>query len=683
MQRTISIFTVLLLLISGDALSFAAQGTVSAAGTNQSVKTALPLPRWWPRYRRPKTVLTAVRPRSQEEYLTLMTLSGLVARAAQKGQTDKMIWVAQQAPSAHDLWLPAMLKQTGAVSQGPFTTAELLRRFAEAGIVRGYLLYHPDESGRDAHQGTPADTSANVATSLCAPMEGVAIADTLVATFQKLSLKQLFDARGVSESDCFDRYRNLFNRNLVAMQDPKVPEVRDAVVAAQAFLLSRPDALYEKVLTWAREGSPVLGWGIGDEFDITSRATRHGLFMTDTDWCINLPLLSTETPGATFAPAPLRNPHPRSLWDLTWEDNVHYATFIMSDGDNVQWAMGDFTHSAEHSWWDSRYRGSVPLGWTCCYDNLVQLSPYTAAHLFRTATAKDDFVLFGGGYFYPDLFGKSRPSTDVLARHAADVGAYMRLGGLRLLMFNTQRWDSQASVRAYTTFSHAVPDLLGIFTINYAPYTAGRGNTFWIPGGQDGRTPVVSLRYALWNHASDPGQGDPVKIAGLLNGMPHAGKIESDHYFSTVMVHAWSWFNAPHDGEPAGEVDQAKGGAPGTGRGACVAKWCVDLLQPHVRVLSASDYMQMMRLRLKSRETLQTHLAALDKELTACQRLGKGEPDRKGLIQQAESEVNTARQCLRTGDFRQAFAFGKRCHALLQKTLKGQNSAQKVHHRGQ
>ncbi len=81
-QRTISIFTVLLLLISGSALSFAAEGTVSAAGTNQSVRTALPLPRWWPCYRRPKTVLTAVRPRSQEEYLTLMTLSGLVARAA-------------------------------------------------------------------------------------------------------------------------------------------------------------------------------------------------------------------------------------------------------------------------------------------------------------------------------------------------------------------------------------------------------------------------------------------------------------------------------------------------------------------------------------------------------------------------------------------------------------------------
>lgn len=663
MQRNASIMLLLLLFVGNATRGGWTQATVTPRPSRQAA-AAVP-PRWWPRYVRPKSVLLVVRPQSQEEYMTLMTLAGLVARAAQQGRTDQMIWVKQTTPNAYDLWLPAMLKQTGATQRGPFTVRELLQRFAKAGIVKGYLLYHPDTSKRDAHQGIPNDTSVNVATSLCAPMEGVAIADTLTAKFEEMHLKQLFDARGVSEADCFERYQKLFSRDLVALQDPKVPEVRDAAVAAQAFVLCRPDALYEKVLAWAKEGAPVLGWGIGDEFDITSRATRHGHFITATDWCYDLPLLSTETPGGTFNAAALRNPHPRTLWDLNWEDDVHYTTFIMSDGDNVQWAMGDFTRSTEQSWWDSRYRGSVNLGWTCCYDNLVQLSPYTAAYLFRTATESDDFVLFGGGYFYPDLFGTSHPNSDVLAQHTAQFAAYMRLGGLKLLMFNAQQWDAQASVRAYGTFAKAVPDLAGIFAISYAPYTAGRGNTFWVPGGQDGQTPVVSLRYALWNHASDPSQGDPVKIAGLLNGMPHTGKIESDRCFSTVMIHAWSWFQAPHDGEPAGEVDQAKGGSPGTGRGACVAKWCGDLLQPHVRVLLPSDYMQMMRLRLHPQETLQSQLAALSAQLKAAAAAGGDKSAHRSLLQQAQTELSAAQQSWKRGDFRKAFVHGKRGHTLL------------------
>ena len=114
------------------------------------------------------------------------------------------------------------------------------------------------------------------------------------------------------------------------------------------------------------------------------------------------------------------------------------------------------------------------MGWTCCYDNLAQLSPYTAAHLVKTASANDDFALFGGGYFYPDLFGALRLGSDALAKHTADFSAYMRFSGLRLLMFNCQQWDSQASVTAYTTFARSVPDLLGIFAFRYAPYTARR-----------------------------------------------------------------------------------------------------------------------------------------------------------------------------------------------------------------
>lgn len=624
------------------------------------------LPRYWPRFTRPRTVLRAVRPVSREEYAALLTLAGLVARAGLNAKTTERIWVDSGADSAYTLWFNAMIRQTGATVKGPFTTDDLIRRFQKAGIVRGYVLYHPDNSTRNLHEGRPADESINVATSLCAPMEGIAVSDTVEPIFQRMGLKRLFDARGMTQAACFDRYKALFHRNLVAMQDPKVPETRDAVVAMQAFLLSEPGPLYEKALAWAEPDSPVLGWGVGDEFAITSAASRHGLFITSTDWCSNLPLLSTEAAGKTLDFARIAVPRPRTIWDLNWESNVHYVTFVMSDGDNVQWLMGDFTRSVEHSWWDSVYRGKVKMGWTTCYDNLAQLCPYTLEYLFRTATPNDDFLLFSGGYYYPDLFGSQRPGADVLTRHAADLNAYMRPGGIRLLALNLQQWDSAKGRRAYTVYARNIPDLLGMFAVSYSPYTAGRGNVIWADNGRGEETPVTSIRFAIWNHASDPGMGDPARVASLINGMPHSGDPNTESYFSTVMIHAWSWFREPHEGLPAGEVDQARGGKAGTGRGACTAKWCADRLEPYVRVLTPTEYVWMLRLRRYPRVTLRTQLAALSEKIRKRQGASASAGSRDA-IRKAGLECRAAERSLQAGDFRAAFEQGKRAYNLLPK----------------
>ncbi len=618
-----------------------------------------PLPRWWPQFKRPKTVLLTIRPANPDDSITLMTLSGLAARATNVGRGSEMIWVKQDSSSAYDLWLAAMLKQTGAKLIGPFTVPQLVARFTRAGIVKGYIVYRPDTGRRDIHQGVPNDTSSNVATSLCGPLHAIAVSENREESFRSSGMKKLLDARWISEADCFENYKNLFNRDIVALQDPRVAETRDEAVATNAIVLCMPDALFDRVLAWAKPNTPVLGWGIGDEFEITSHATKQAHFMTDTDWCNNLPLLSTEKPGFDISENRLRRKGSRSIWDLSWQDNVHYATFIMSDGDNVQWAMGDFTQSTEKSWWDSSFRGQMPLGWTCCYDNLAQLSPYTAEYLFRTASMNDDFVLFGGGYFYPDLYGSTRPlDPGALTGHASDFSAYMKFGGVRLLMFNLLQWDSAAGVDAYRTFAKASPDLLGIFGISYSPYTAGRGNTFWVDGGQDGSTPVVSVRYALWNHASDRSQGDPVKVAGLINNMPHDGTLNSDRFFSATIVHAWSWFRAPHDGKPASEVDQSEGGKADTGRGAAAAVWCADLLQPHVRVVTPTDFMLLMRLRLHSKETL---TYALKELASSAAHANVTELKRE----KAGTALRQADGFLKQSNYSAAFASGKRAYEVL------------------
>ena len=614
-------------------------------------------PRWWPQFKRPKHVLLAIRPRSEDEYISLTTLAGLAARACNAGKIDEMVWIKQPNPSAYDMWLDAVLKQTGASQEGPLSAKEIANRLRQEGAVRGYIVYHPDESRRAIHSGEPDDTSCNVATTVCSVLTGFAVADTLEPEFAAVGFRRLGDARGVSEEQCFDRFKALLNRDVLAMQDPKVAEVRDAAVAMGAMVLSKADGLFEKCLEWETPNRPVLGWGIGDEFEIASRATRFGHFMTDTDWCLNLPLLSTETPGKDYPRKRLQNTHPRTIWDLTWEDNVHYASFIMSDGDNVQWTLGDFSKSEEKSWWNSPFRGKIPLGWSTCTDNLLQLSPYTADYLFNTATANDDFVCFGGAYFYPDLYGVStRDRQTNLNQHTRDFTELNRFANVNTLIFNNRQWDSGAAVEAYRTFAAASPAVNGIFAFSFNQYVAGRGNTFWVPGGQNGETPVISMRFGLWNHNGDASMGDPVKVAALLNAMPHEGEVNSDRFFSTIIVHAWSWFAAPHDGQPAGEVDQNRGGSAGTGRGAAAAVWCSALLNPGVRLVTPTDFLLQMRLRLRTRSTIDAALSELERAA-----------DGKAA---AHGAIKDARAALARGDFKAAFEDGKRAWELVSQFTK-------------
>jgi hypothetical protein len=350
----------------------------------------------------------------------------------------------------------------------------------------------------------------------------------------------------------------------------------------------------------------------------------------------------------------LQQPQRRTLWDLSWEDDVHYVSFIMSDGDNVQWLMGDFVEDQYKGYWSNPNRGTVPIGWTCCYIDLAQLCPYALDYLFRTATPQDDFVLYGGGYFYPDLFGARWPKSDVMRMHARRIGAYMGFGGIRLLAFNAEDWDSPEAIGAYTKCAEEIPDLLGMFTVQYAPYTAGGGAIKWAPNRRGREVPVVSAQFSIWANTNTPRDAGPTITAQRLNASPHEGPANTEDHFSWVVVHAWSWFKEPQkDAVPgAEEIEQAQGGQAGTGRGLFAERWCVDALEPHVRVVTPTELALLLRLHLRPKETLEDGLGALAQQV------------RRGA-NTLQVQLKDAREKLRAGDYRASFDLGREIAAML------------------
>ncbi|MBM3494973.1 MAG: hypothetical protein FJX72_11745, partial [Armatimonadetes bacterium] len=320
------------------------------------------LHRYWPRFPRPTVMVTTPEVRSNDEAFVLLSVSGLAARAALNGPNREMVWYPLGHP-AYLRWRADMLARTKAKVIGLPDVWAVVERFRKLGIVKGYVLFSHDTSDRQLHQRGAHQPSANVATVMAGQMGAILVSEAAEEKAKQMGLILLGDARTISEEECFDRWAAKCSRTVLAMIDPKVPHSRAEAIAMNAFVLGTHGPLLDRALARLEPDSPILGWGMGDEFHLTEPVSRWGSWQSATNWCMNLPALSTEEVGRTIPASQARPRKPVSLWDLKWEEGVHYASFLMTDGDNVQWLMGDFPFGAENAWWNSPVRGKFPMGW--------------------------------------------------------------------------------------------------------------------------------------------------------------------------------------------------------------------------------------------------------------------------------------------------------------------------------
>lgn len=595
---------------------------VAAAGLRPAAAADAGLYRWWPRFPRPAALLVVPFVGDHEEGMTFETAAGLAARSVLAGRTGTLV-LEDSSNTSYGRWREMMQEAVRPRCEAVADTWEAVARLQGAGVVRGYVRFRYDASARGFHQDGPMDESANVATALSAVLEAVAVSERFEAKAQALGLPRLADVSERDEAWCLREYGERFSRAVLLTSDPKSRVVRHLGVALGAFVVSRPGPVYEAALARCEPDSPVLGWGAGDEMGQTLPSSQWGLFQTATNWCHNLPPLMTEQVGETIPQEAVALPGPcRRGWrDVRWEEGVHYAAFLLSDGDNVQWLMGNFSGGTEGHWYyGSPLRGQFAFGWTFPYVDLAQLCPYALADLFRQATPRDDFVLYSTGYFYPDHFGEKRPAAEALRLHARRVARYMRFGGLTTLGFNAQDWDSPAALGAYRTFAEEVPDLRGLFTVQYYPYSGGEGRILWVPGAA-GEVPVVSCRLTVWARTGRPRDTTPAGVARWLNTMPVGGRAAgagptwSEDHFTFVMPHAWSYFrDTGTNPDPAAEEPPAGEPPAGvvTARGLAPVAWAVRRLQPQVRVVTPTELLLQVRLHLRTRQNLAAYAAELE-----------------------------------------------------------------------
>lgn len=570
---------------------------VGAAGSH-GASGELP-DRYWRSFPKPTRLVMGpshLQPTLGEQVLA-QTLSGLVAYQASLRGEGELLWLGTPDNPSYEEWLRRYVRYQGVTqTEGPKDLWELVGQYHRGGVVKGYILYKADAAGRDLYSGRPVNASVNVATSLCPVLSGVAVEESMASKAEVQGLRLLLDVRDRAETWAYDQYGPRLSKDVVGLQDPRSAIVRDAIVAMNAVTVSGVGPLYDRVLSEAREGSPVLGWGIGMEDEITAPSTRNGLFQTATNWCVNLPVLSSGRTGLDY---PVGRFDRLSGSSEVTDKDARYVSFIMSDGDNVQWLMLNFCLGQEaKQYWACPDRGRMPMGWTVPAMDLLQLCPYTLDYLHQTATAKDDMVLLGGGYYYPDLFGAARDGSDILARHARRTGKYMRACGISSLLINAQKWDSPEAMGAYHTYADEMADLGGIFVIQYAPYTGGKGAIRWIRSKGGRSVPVVTARNAIWaGRGNHPNEGTPGRVASLLNRWAESPVTAPEDRFAWVIVHCWSWFR--HAGKSSDgrseEVRQTTAPAADVARGYRPALWCSEGLSKRIKVVTPSALLRHLK----------------------------------------------------------------------------------------
>jgi hypothetical protein len=555
--------------------------------------------RWWPTQAFPKAV---VRTTNQQQFpeprvalqMMVQSVAGLAARAVNQGRGYELVWVDNGGGDLEKWYTRLLVQHPDLATPGSFQPWDLVDHFVKQGIIKGYILYRSDKStGENNTDRSGMDCSVNVATSMAGLLGGIIVDEDLEKEAKAHGLKLLLDVRAKTQSWCFETYQNLFNRRMICFQDPRAPHIRDLAIAQRVFTTYGNDERASIAMEWLEPLSLVLGWNCGDEFENTDLSTGYGDIQTSSNWSLNLPVLMAGTEKLGRSKATSFDPR-----TIDWNDSRSAVSFINTDGDNVQWLQGNFF--GNESYWGNAQRGKIPFGWSCCFDQLVQLCPEAIEYAMATRTTNDSFIEWGGGYYYPDHFGRERTNRwELLAQHSRRTWELMKRTDSHIIGFNFTQFDSPDTHKACEIFARQTDGLLAILVFQYSAYEAGAGKTFWVKDRNGIEVPVITASYSIWEHANNRERaGTPAKVAREIRQTVENTEPGQLPRYDWVIDHVWSYFKrAPGTDEDAENMPQENAADQDGVRGYSPVIWCAERLPASIRIVSPEELVWRIRMQ--------------------------------------------------------------------------------------
>jgi hypothetical protein len=286
---------------------------------------------------------------------------------------------------------------------------------------------------------------------------------------------------------------------------------------------------------------------------------------------------------------------------IDWKDSRSAVSFITSDGDNTGTFQANFFRCIMNNYyWNNPYRGKISFGWSCCFDHLEQLCPMAIDYACETQSPNDWFLEWHGGYYYPDRFGINRTNRwELLANHARRTWDLMKKVNTCIIGFNVAKYNSPDALKAYEIFAGQTEGLLAILVFQYAPYEAGAGRIFWVKDRNGIEVPVITARYAIWEHSNNREcAGTPAKIAREIFQTVEKTPSEELPRYDWVIDHIWSYFKkVPGKDEEAENLPRKNAELNGGVCGYTPVVWCAERLPESIRVVCPEELIWRIRMK--------------------------------------------------------------------------------------
>jgi GxGYxYP putative glycoside hydrolase C-terminal domain/GxGYxY sequence motif in domain of unknown function N-terminal len=448
-----------------------------------------------------------------EERVMTATLQGQVARLRPGRGGASGIYL--NVPGVgYGVWLDDLATRYGVDLEAVTDVWALVDRYraraAHADPIDTYVLYRRGEG----------DPSVNVATTVAGLTGALAVEETLEPTAKAHGLRLVADVRGRDDRWVKRRYWPKLSHALAVEQKPDFAnQMRDYATMAGALLFYDGNSAFRRqVVRDLEPDAATMGWGDASqgENSFVAPSSEAGVRTIAADHARNLAPLSGISLDRVSQRAHGKVP--------AAEPGTHHVAFLITDGDNIQWMLGDFQSSER--WYASPHRGTLDLGWAVS-PSLVDVAPSVLRWYYDNAAAgghQDRFVVgpSGGGYLYPSMY--PRTELDLHTSRLATAMDRSDLGVVQIIDFES--FDDTALWSTYLKR----PEIDGLIYLEYSRYDTHKGRIVW---ARD--KPVVSARTMLWDGL--PG-ADEASVTTELNA---AGRDPStaDGY-SIVMWHAWS-----------------------------------------------------------------------------------------------------------------------------------------------
>jgi len=533
----------------------------------------------WPAQKQPKSIIICKPTENIAEVMLLESLSGLAAKAVNEDRFDEMIWIDTENKAYKKIYQSTLLTlNISAIKEMDLWS--LVDYLTKKKIVAGYILYSLD---RNPDRKIITDYSSNVATVYASLLSGLIIDESLVKQARLHGLKQLKDVRKESLEECFEKNKNELNNCSALSIHPLVTNMRDYAIAHKLMLYSDKKTLIEKVLKWVTPMSPILGWGCGDESNFTSLISEWGHYNTASDWCLNLPLISSVS-----GKVPLKKANEKIPEEINFEDTSSFHSFVMSDGDNMQWTMGGFADNECYA--GNSGISSTGISWTLCPINLSIISPFTWNELAEKQFPRNSYIEYGGGYQYPDLFAIKRANRkELLRKFAQRINYHLQEMDIKVFGFICQNVKSKESQEAFQIYAEELKGITGMLAVQYFPYELG-SDIMWFKNSLGIDIPVSTATYSLWNEVNKrrPNCGTPEYVSSLINREISAKKS----VLSWTIVHAWSDFSK------SSKVTKS----PAIGLNP--VKATENLLSEEIKTISVNELLWRIRMKYRPNQTM-------------------------------------------------------------------------------